>query len=148
MPQTTIERAYAALFDLASNAAKFVTFTRDIRQWSRIEGSPASQPAIIQEQGKIRFEAKPNIPTIIRLNADLAILCNTSDAVKVPAPTLNALVDAVLTALAPSPSDDYRQTLGGIVYDCKPMGDGFLREATSASPQSYALIPIEIILTM
>lgn len=143
---TTTEQAFAALFELVQEAAPFRATTRDVRQWSALESGVL--PALIQEQTSPSFDSKPNIPTIVRLKADLAIICDASDSVAVPSTALNAVVDAVLAALAPDPITDMRQTLGGLVYDCKPMGDGFYREATTPSSKSYALIRVEILLTM
>lgn len=145
---TTTGQAFDALFELASSAAAFATAERDMRRWSQVEALDSALPALFQEQSYPEFTSKPNIPTIVKLTADLAIICNSTDTVKVPVGQLNAIVDALLTALLPSPEDDYRQTLGGLVYDCKPQGKGFYREATTANSRSYALIHVEIFVTM
>jgi hypothetical protein len=164
---TTTEQAFAALFALLKlakqvgavaapgklptpapvNTYAFRTAERDIRRWDQVDKlGEAGLPAIFQEEKQPRFESGPNMATIVRLDVDLAIVCQPTDPEGVPSTALNALVDAVLAALRPDPSDDQRQTLGGLVYDCKPTGDGWYREATRTDSFAYALIPVQILL--
>lgn len=144
---TTTEMAYAALFELVSQAYKFKTATRDLRKWSEIETGNGNLPALFQEQTTPDFESAANIPTIRTLQADLAVIVDASDTNIVPAIALNNAVDAIIAALAPNPADDYRQTLGGLVYDCKLLDKGQFNEAVNSNPRSYATLSVQITIT-
>lgn len=150
----TIEQAYAALFGLVANTtlvgtnvAAFKRAERDIRLWDEIEKQGrAGLPALLQEEADCEYISQPNMPTIIKLEAQLLIIAEPTDAVKVPSTTINTLLDALLSALRPDPSADGMQTLGGLVYDAKPFGRGAIREATRDDSFCYAFLPVLITL--
>jgi len=73
----------------------------------------------------------------------------TTDPTQVPADVIDDLLDAIDTALAPSPSDQVmngaRQTLGGIVYDCRIEGDVDIAPG-DVQGKGMVLVPIRVVL--
>jgi hypothetical protein len=72
-----------------------------------------------------------------------------TDATAVPADLIDDLLDAVDAALAPSIADQLgngtRQTLGGLVYDCRVDGDLELAPGDSQG-KGQSVVPIRVIL--
>lgn len=138
------EPIYAALFDLVTSAADFVTTGRRLRHWNEL--TPAEQPALFMRQ-KSEVAAIPRLgaPTVWRLSVELHLYAHESDPYAAPASVLNPLIDAVEAALAP-PVATGMQNLGlpDMVQHAYIAGkivadEGVLRD------QIAAVIPVEIL---
>lgn len=141
MAAASREQIFAALFAQVSSSA-FVTMSRRMQHYANVDS--ASQPALFQSEGKQTAAVVAGKPTKWTFRAALAIYAHAQTANPDDlTSTLNDLVDGVVAALDREPATE-RQTLGGLVYDCRVQGDietdeGFLGD------QAVALIPIEII---
>lgn len=140
-PQFARETIYAALFALASNAAPFVTKTRRIKEYSDVDS--ATQPAILQVELGEKWDAPAGKPPIVTLNCRLFIYCESNDPTQPVSTQINTLLDAVMSALASTQWQNYRQTLGGLVSHAGIAGDVTITEGLSG--QSEAIVPIEIL---
>lgn len=140
-PKFVREDIYSALFALVGGAAPFVTKTRRIKEYSDVDA--ATQPAILQVELGEKWDAPAGKPPIVTLNCRLYIYCESSDPGAPVSTQLNALLDAVMGALASSQWQNYRQTLGGLVSHARIAGDVTIAEGLSG--QSEALVPIEIL---
>jgi hypothetical protein len=138
------EPIYAALFAQVAGAAAFVTAARRLRHWSDV--TPPEQPALFMRQ-KAEVATIPTLgaPTVWTLVVDLHLYAHASDPYVAPATVLNPLIDAVETALAPSPATGL-QDLGlpamvqhAYIAGKIETGEGVLRD------QAVAIIPIEIL---
>ena len=138
------EPIYAALFAKVKDAPGIVYATRRVKLWSDVP--EAHQPALIQEQAGIGVQHQgPGFPPKWTLAADLALYVNAgNDQEAVPVITLNNLISAVCAALAPA-GDQERQTLNGLVFDCRVNGKIEISEGGSLGPQAVAVIPVEIV---
>lgn len=140
-PQFSREAIFSALFALASNAAGFVTKTRRIKEYADVDS--ATQPAILQVELGEKWDAAVGKPPVVTLAARLFIYCESSDPTQPVSTQINALLDAVTNALAPTSWQTYRQTLGGLVQHARIAGDVTIAEGLSG--QSEAVVPIEIL---
>lgn len=138
---TARETIYAALFSKVSGIAGIVTASRRLWHWSDVP--PASQPALYMAQRSETAVQLRGVPPKWTLAVDLYLYAYSgNDHNAIPAQKLNPLIDAIETALLPSPGGF--QTLGGLVSHCWIAGkietdEGFL------GPQAVAIIPIEIV---
>jgi hypothetical protein len=134
------EAIHAALFALVSSRAGFITTSRRLRHWSDV--APIEQPALFQAQGSEQAQRTTGFAPKWTLEAKLYLYVNTSDALS-PAQALNPLLDAVVAALAPLPQQE-RQTLGGLVHDCRIEG-AIETDEGMLGDQAVCIIPIRII---
>ena len=140
----TREPIYAALFDLAAQAANFVTTSRRLRHWSGL--TAAEQPALFMRQKAERaVVATLGAPTVWTLVVELYVYAHASNPYVAPATVLNPLIDGVEAALAPLPATGL-QNLGlpAVVQHAYIAGkietdEGVLRD------QAVAIIPVEIL---
>lgn len=139
------EPIYAALFAKVKDAPGLIYATRRVKLWSDVPA--VQQPALIQEQAGISIQHQGRgVPPKWTLTADLVIYVNTgNDQEAVAATPLNNLISAVVTALSPA-GDQERQTLGGLVFDCRVSGKIDMSEGGSLGPQAVAVIPVEIVI--
>src|ERR1043166_5451907 len=93
------ESIYAALFDLAADAAGFVTAERRLRHWSDV--APAEQPALFMAQKSETAAIKAlGAPTRWSPPVEPYLYAHSNDPRLSPATILNPLLDAVEAALA------------------------------------------------
>lgn len=135
------EPIYAALFALVGSAPGIVTATRRIKVYADID--QATQPALLQLELGERWSEPGEPPQAIVLRAKLFLYCESNDPTTPVSPQLNALLDAVTGALAPSDIEE-RQTLGGLVHNVAVAGEIAIAEGLSG--QTEAVIPLEIAL--
>ncbi len=137
------EAIYSALFALASSAADFVTSGRRIQVITQMQ--PSQLPALFQQQISEDTQQVAGIPPKYTLRVDIAIYAVNQDVTQSAAPQLNALLDAVEAALAPSPVTG-KQTLGGLVQHCFINGKTDIFEGDLGN-RAAAVLPIEIVTT-
>jgi hypothetical protein len=142
-PQFSREAIWSALFVLVSRAYVFVTATRRIKDYSDVD--QATQPAILLVELGEKWNARTGAPPVVTLAARLFVYCESNDPTTPVATQMNALLDAVMAALAPplTPHGPFRQTLGGLVQHAAIAGEITIAEGLSG--QSEAVIPIEIL---
>jgi hypothetical protein len=134
------EAIHAALFALVSSRAGFITTSRKLRHWADV--SPIEQPALFQAQGGETAIRTTGFTAKWELSVKLYLYAHTGGGLA-PTSVLNPLVDAVIAALAPLPAIE-RQTLGGLVHDCRIDGTIETDEGVLGD-QAVAIIPIRII---
>ena len=138
------ETIYAALWSLASSAARFASANRRLRHWSDV--SPAEQPALFMAEKGGEGRAKAlGAPVVWTLRADLYIYAHSTNPYIAPAEILNSLIDAVEAALAPAPTTgiqnlglpaqvQHAYLAGKVETDEGVLGD-----------QAVAVVPVEIL---
>ena len=132
------EAVYSALFARVSAAAGFATTSRRLQMWTDVP--PGAQPALFQAQRSEQVTQVTNRPPIWKFHVDLYIYAYATDNGVSPAIQLNALVDAVEAALAPTFEN---QTLGGLVTYARISGQIQTDEGVLGQ-QAVAIIPVEI----
>jgi hypothetical protein len=119
-----------------------VTLSRTLKAWTDV--APADQPALFQSEGRQTAVTGNGLLTKWAFHAELAVYVHASTAGTLDVvERLNGVVDAVLAAIDREPGTG-RQTLGGLVHDCRVQGDVETDEGRLGQ-QAVALIPIEII---
>jgi len=117
------EAAFSALFAAASSAYPWGLASRRMKLWSEIPA--ALRPALFQlESGAETYQWSSPATPRRTLEAKLFLYFDARDPMTPGASAINAALDALDAALAPSSGDVAlgRQTLGGAVYDCKIAG--------------------------
>lgn len=138
----TREEAYAALFALLQALPGVVTASRRVEHWADVPGQ--KQPAVYLAQSSERITRKPGYPAARTLNAFVYVYVKGASKAAPPSTKLNALVQAIETALEPVPGQE-TQTLGGRVYQCCIEGE--IKEDEGAlGDQAVAVIPVQMIL--
>ena len=142
-PQFAREAIYAALFALVAASPAFRTATRRIKDYSDVD--QATQPALLQVELGEKWNARVGLPPVVTLSARLFLYCEQNDPTEPVSTQMNALLDAVMAALAPPiiPHGPFRQTLGGLVQNAGISGEIAIAEGLSG--QSEAVVPVEIL---
>jgi hypothetical protein len=138
------EPIYRALWELAAASASFATAQRRLQHWADV--GPAEQPALfMSEKGSVAKIKALGAPIVWTLYADLYIYVHSSDPYLAPAMVLNPLLDAVESALAPSPATGI-QNLGlpTMVQHAYVSGKIETDEGTLGD-QAIAIVPVEIL---
>lgn len=135
-----------ALFNLVSGSASFTTASRRLRLWNDM--APSDKPAIfVAERGDTYARGSDGRPAIVVFEADIFIYTDAGkDTSIVPATALNALIDAVDAALAPSPVSG-KQSLGGMVSHCWIEGK-IMKDPGDLDGDGLAIIPVKILATV
>lgn len=145
------ERVASAVFNVASNAARFTTIERRLRHWTGV--SPAEQPylGMSEKGGEGRTErGMSNAPVVWTLNYDFYLYVHTSDFTVSPAIELNQLVTAIDRAFSPEFAPDGSitgfNTLGltGMVIWARIMGRLQTDEGV-LDDQAIAILPVEVL---
>ncbi len=114
------EAAFSALFAAVSAACPWGIASRRMKLWSEVPA--ALRPAFFQlESGPESYQwPSPAVPKRT-FDAKLFLYFDARDPSTPGASAINAALDAIDVALAPSGRDAAlgRQTLGGVVHDCR-----------------------------
>jgi hypothetical protein len=141
------ETIFAALFAQLSTASGFVTTSRAPKLIDQV--SPAERPALFQHQLHQSADRKLRQPTKWILRAEVILYVHEQNLTSTPSFTdlvqlLNQQIDAVESAIAPSPAT-MQQTLGGLVEDVRVQGELEVYEMrVQSGHQMAAIIPLEI----
>jgi hypothetical protein len=138
------EAAYGALFNLILELDGIPTCSRILAHWDDV--SPSQQPAIFLAQDTQLATQTKGMPSIYLLGAKLWIYAHRDTNEVVPSSQINNILDAIDGVLMPSPSPDYKQTLGGVVQHCWINGAIETDEGTLGN-QSVAIVPITMQVT-
>lgn len=142
------EQIYAALFALLQplkTAGTVATLSRRLRHWSDL--GAREQPALFMAQKHETAQRLRGQPPKWTLLVDLWVYCNAPDDLTPTDPTMNGILDAIETALAPTGKDFTTvnaQTLGGLVSHCFIAGQVETGEGLLGG-QAFAIVPIEIL---
>lgn len=135
------EAIHAALFARLSAIPGLNTASRRLKHWNDVPKE--EQPALFQSKRDEDAQHETGKPTIWRLPFDVYVYTWTPEP-DVPATAMNAMLDAVCAALAPNVAQGQRNTLGGLVHDCRIVGRIETDEGTLGS-QSVSIIPVEVL---
>ena len=140
------EAAFSALFAAVSDAYPWGLASRRMKLWSEIPA--AMRPALFQlESGAEAYQwASPATPKRT-LEAKLFLYFDARDPTTPGASAINAALDALDAALAPSGADSGlgRQTLGGVVHDCKINGVP-VRDPGDLDGDGLAVVSVKLVL--
>ena len=139
--RTTREQVYSALFALVSQAKGVNTTARRTAIYTNIP--PEQQPALFQEQvGENPINQGRGLPYVWELEVVLGVYAYCADETVAPDTLLNPILDSIEAILPPNTVLG-PQTLGGLVYECRLVGNA---KAFSGSlgNQAFAYIPIRI----
>jgi len=138
------EAAYGALFDLLNEIDGMNTCSRILAHWDDV--SPSAQPAMYLAQDAQQASQTKGMPSIYLLGAKVWIYAHRDTNEVVPSIQINNILDAIDDVLAPNPSPDFKQTLGGVVQHCWINGAIITDEGTLGN-QAVAIVPITMQVT-
>ncbi len=145
---TTREQAAAALFTLLSGAYAFQVTSRRFKSWDAIASS--QKPAFfLLEHTEEHLRNKSQSPALrILMCTALIFIADGKDPNVIPDTTVNNIIDSIDPVsggvLKPDNIPAFRQTLGGLVYDCFIEGK-ISRVPGDVDGQGMIVIPIKII---
>jgi hypothetical protein len=151
MAGPTREQISVALFNLVSlatgNVIGLVTSDRRARAFTDV--LPAEMPALfieeLPEDYEHTFEKMLKLPPKRTMKYIVALyLSDHQESSVVPMTQMNAMIDAIEIALAPSMVTG-GQTLGGLVFECRIDGKIDKFENVDNSGKSVALLPIAVL---
>jgi len=146
MPIATREQISAALFNLIRSAADFTATSRRFVHWDQVNETQMPFLTMLKT-GELRGRQTEGLATLT-INAHVFVYASAGmDPEDVPDSAMNALLDAIDTAVAPSGADALngnRQTLGGLVSHCYPLGPVFV-DTGDIDGKAVAAIPFQIL---
>jgi hypothetical protein len=140
------EAAFSALFAAVSGAYPWGVASRRLKLWSEVPA--ALRPALFQLEAGAETYQWPTPATPRRtLEAKLFLYFDARDPTIPGASAINAALDALDAALAPSGADLAlgRQTLGGAVHDCKINGAP-VRDPGDLDGDGLAVVSVKVVL--
>ena len=139
------EAAFSALFAAVSAAYPWGLASRKMKLWSEVPA--ALRPALFQlESGPETYQwASPATPRRT-LEAKLFLYFDARDPETPGASAINAALDAIDAALAPSGGDLAlgRQTLGGAAHDCRIVGVP-VRDSGDLDGDGLAVVSVRLV---
>ncbi|MFZ1963708.1 MAG: hypothetical protein WAU78_09655 [Roseiarcus sp.] len=139
------EAAFSALFAAVSAAYPWRLASRKMKLWSEVPA--ALRPALFQlESGPESYQwASPATPRRT-LEAKLFLYFDARDPETPGSIAINAALDAIDAALAPSGGDLTlgRQTLGGAAHDCKIVGVP-VRDSGDLDGDGLAVVSVRLV---
>ena len=140
------EAAFSALFAAVSAAYPWGVASRRLKLWSEVPS--ALRPALFQlEAGPETYQWPTPAAPKRTLEAKLFLYFDARDPATPGASAINAALDALDDALAPSGADLAlgRQTLGGAVHDCKINGVP-VRDPGDLDGDAIAVVAVRLVL--
>jgi len=140
------EQIATAFFALIAGAANFTATSRRFVHWDQVNETQMPFLTMIKT-GERREREDEGLPI---LAIEYHVLVYTSagmDPKDVPETAMNALLDAIDAAVTPSGADlvgPNKQTLGGLVSHCYPLGQVFI-DTGDTDGKGVAAIPFEIL---
>ncbi len=136
------ETVFAALYAKLAGVANFITAGRRLVNVQDL--NPEQFPAAFQLQGKQSVKYSPNAPSVLTLRASWVLYTYQTDPTAAQSTPLNLLLDAVRTALAPTPGL-FKNTLGGLVEYVAIDGDVEIFEGVLGE-RAVAIVPIVLVM--
>jgi hypothetical protein len=142
----TREQVSAAFFDLVAGAADFAATSRRFVHWDQVNETQMPFLTMLKT-GEVRARQAESLPTLT-INAHVFVYLSAGmDPEDVPDTAMNTLLDAIDAAVAPSGADalgSNKQTLGGLVSHCYPLGPAFI-DTGDIDGKAVAAIPFQIL---
>lgn len=135
------ESVFAALFVSLQGAYAWQTASRRLQNVQDVQ--PEAFPAAFQMQGNQAMKYKGDTPAVGDWNASWILYAYSVEPLIAPSVQLNAMVDAALAALTPTPAG-VRNTLGGLAEYCAAEGNIEIFEGVLGD-RAIAIIPIRIL---
>jgi hypothetical protein len=146
MTTVTREQISVAFFNLIKNAASFTASSRRFVHWDQVNETQMPFLTMLKT-GEVRARQSEGLPTLT-INAHVFVYLSAGmDPEDTPDTAMNALLDAIDTAVAPGAADvlnGNRQTLGGLVAHCYPLGPVFV-DTGDVDGKAVAAIPFQIL---
>ena len=139
------EAAFSALFAAVSAAYPWGLASRKMKLWSEVPA--ALRPALFQlESGPETYQWPTPAAPKRTLEAKLFLYFDARDPATPGASAINAALDAIDAALAPSGGDLAlgRQTLGGAAHDCKIVGVP-VRDSGDLDGDGLAVVSVRLV---
>jgi len=146
MPAITREQISVAFFDLIKSAADFTATSRRFVHWDQVNETQMPFLTMLKT-GEQRGRQTEGLPTLTINTHVFVYLSAGMDAEDVPDTAMNAVLDAIGAAVAPSGADALngnKQTLGGLVAHCYPFGPVFV-DTGDIDGKAVAAIPFQIL---
>jgi hypothetical protein len=146
MAAVTREQISVAFFNLIQGATAFTASSRRFVHWDQVNETQMPFLTMLKT-GEVRARQTEGLPTLT-INAHVFIYLSAGmDPEDTPDSAMNALLDAIDAAVAPSGTDvlnGNRQTLGGLVAHCYPFGQVFV-DTGDVDGKAVAAIPFQIL---
>jgi len=146
MTAVTREQISIAFFNLIAGAAGFTAKSRRFVHWDQVNETQMPFLTVLKT-GELRTRQTEGLPSLT-MNAHVFIYTSAGmDPDDVPDSAMNALLDAVDAAVAPTGADALngnRQTLGGLVSHCYALGPVFI-DTGDIDGKAVAAIPFQIL---
>jgi hypothetical protein len=146
MTAVTREQISVAFFNLIKGAANFTATSRRFVHWDQVNETQMPFLTMLKT-GEARARQTEGLPALT-INAHVFIYMSAGmDAEDTPDTAMNALLDAIDAAVAPSGGDvlnGNKQTLGGLVAHCYPVGQIFI-DTGDIDGKAVAAIPFQIL---
>ena len=146
MPAIAREQIAVAFFNLIKGAADFTATSRRFVHWDQVNETQMPFLTMLKT-GEQRGRQNESLPTLT-INAHVFVYLSAGmDPQDVPDTAMNAVLDAIDAAVAPSGSDALNgntQTLGGLVSHCYPFGPVFV-DTGDIDGKAVAAIPFQIL---
>ena len=140
------EQISVAFFNLIKGAVSFTATSRRFVHWDQVNETQMPFLTMLKT-GEQRGRQAEGLPTLT-INAHVFLYLSAGmDPEDVPDTAMNALLDAIDAAVAPSGADALngnKQTLGGLVSHCYPFGPVFV-DAGDIDGKAVAAIPFQIL---
>src|SRR5581483_6252989 len=145
MPAISREQISVAFFNLIKAAANFTATSRRFVHWDQVNETQMPFLTMLKT-GELRARQSEGLPALT-INAHVFLYLSAGmDPEDVPDSAMNALLDAIDAAAAPGGADALagnRQTLGGLVSHCYPLGPVFI-DTGDVDGKAVAAIPFQI----
>lgn len=121
------------------------TTSRRVKLWGDVP--PASRPALFMTDHHETYQYKAqNEPVLTTINVDVFVYIDARDPGATPSSMLNIIMDAITSAIGPTPGFEQKQTLGGLVSHCRIEGE-VLKDPGDLDGDGMLIIPIKIMST-
>jgi hypothetical protein len=141
--RTSREVIYGALFSRLSAISLLKLASRKLRHYDEV--AEADSPALFMTERAESLTREPHTPTRREYRVDVwVVVKRDTESDEVPTTELNAVLDAVESALEPDKLT-HRQTLGGAVYHCRIDGEIEKDEGLLGHTTAVAIVPIAIL---
>lgn len=146
MTAPTREQVSVAFFNLIAGAADFTATSRRFVHWDQVNETQMPFLTMLKT-GEQRGRQSEGLPTLT-INAHVFVYLSAGmDPRDVPDTAMNAVLDAIDAAVAPSGADALagnKQTLGGLVAHCYLLGSVFI-DTGDVDGKAVAAMPFQIL---
>jgi hypothetical protein len=146
MTAVTREQISVAFFNLLKGAANFTASSRRFVHWDQVNETQMPFLTMLKS-GELRARQTEGLPTLTINTHVFVYLSAGMDPEDTPDSAMNALLDSIDAAVAPTGADALngnKQTLGGLVAHCYPVGQVFI-DTGDVDGKAVAAIPFQIL---